>query len=62
VLLMEKTLDPVNCEEPLCALTSACKLKGVLLKAQDQYLKHLEEFTLQDLVDRNMIDVVRLIT
>ncbi len=62
VVLMEKTLDPVNCEEPLCALTSACKLKGVLLKAQDQYLKHLEEFTLEDLVDRKMIDVVRLIT
>ena len=61
VLLMEKTLDPVNCEEPLCALTVACKLKGVLLQAQDQYLKHLEGFTLEDLVDRKMIGIVRLI-
>ena len=61
VELMEQTLEPVNCEEPLCALTSACKLKGVLLKAQDEYLAHLAQFTLADLVDKKMIGVVRLI-
>ena len=61
VVLMEQTLEPVNCKEPLCALTSACKLKGVLLQAQDEYLAHLAQFTLADLVDREMISVVRMI-
>jgi len=60
VVLMEQTLDPVNCQEPLCALTSACKLKGVLLKARDQYLDHLDQFTLADLVDRKTVNIVRL--
>lgn len=50
VLLMEKTLDSVSFEDPLYALTSACKLKGVFL--QDRYLKHLEKFMLEDLADK----------
>ncbi len=61
VVLMEKTLDPANCDQPPCALRTACQLKGILLQAQDQYLTHLRQFTLADLLNQASVDVVRLI-
>lgn len=61
VVLMEQTLDPVNCEQPLCTLARACQLKGILWQAQDQYLAHLEKFTLADILDNKTINVVRMI-
>ena len=60
--LMEKTLEPVNCDTPLCALKTACQLKGILVQAQEHYLEHLAKFTLEDLVNKNTVDVIRLIS
>ena len=62
VILMEQTLDPVNCDTPICTLKTACQLKGILLGAQDQYLAHLGQFSLGDLVNKQTVDVIRLIT
>jgi len=62
VLLMEQTLEPVNCDSPLCALKTACQLKGILVQAQEQYLSHLGKFTIGDLVNNKTIDVIRLIS
>jgi len=62
VLLMEQTLEPVNCDSPLCALKTACQLKGILVQAQEQYLSHLGNFTIGDLVNNKTIDVIRLIS
>ena len=50
VELMEATLDPVNCDTPPCLFRGACELKGVLWTAQSQYLDHLGNYTLADLV------------
>ena len=57
--LMEKTLDPVNCDSPLCALKSACQLKGILCQAQELYLSHLDNYTLEDLANHQTTDVIR---
>lgn len=62
VMLMEKTLDPVNCDTPICALNTACQLKGILVHAQEEYLAHLDNFTIGDLVTNNTVDVIRLIS
>jgi Rrf2 family nitric oxide-sensitive transcriptional repressor len=62
ILLMEQTLEPVNCDMPLCAIKTACQLKGILVQAQEQYLAHLEKFTIGDLVNNKTIDVIRLIS
>jgi len=62
VLLMEKTLEPVNCDAPLCALKTACQLKGILVQAQEHYLAHLGKYTIGDLVNNKTIDVIRLIS
>lgn len=60
VVLMEKTLNPANCTQPLCTLRSVCQLKDILLQAQEQYLSHLQQFTLADILDQDTVDVVRL--
>jgi Rrf2 family nitric oxide-sensitive transcriptional repressor len=47
--LMEATLTPVNCEEPLCLIRSNCTLKTILFDAQRQFMEHVGRFTLADL-------------
>ncbi|QBZ82814.1 HTH-type transcriptional repressor NsrR [Hydrogenovibrio crunogenus] len=49
--LMEATLTPVNCDEPVCKLKEVCRLKTYLIQAQNQYLTYLEQFTLADIVN-----------
>lgn len=53
VMLMEATLKPVNCEEPICNIKQGCKLADILFEAQDRYLTHLKQFTLADLLPEN---------
>lgn len=50
VELMEQTLNPVNCDEPVCLINKSCQLKSVLQGAQLAFLNHLEKFTLADIV------------
>ncbi|PHS68121.1 MAG: BadM/Rrf2 family transcriptional regulator [Methylophaga sp.] len=49
--LMENTLEPVNCTHPLCLIAGACKLRGMLWEAQQQYLNYLAPRTVADLID-----------
>ncbi len=50
VELMEVTLSPVNCHEPVCLIENACVLKNYLYQAQESYLAHLAQFYLSDIV------------
>ncbi|MBE0493526.1 MAG: Rrf2 family transcriptional regulator [Thiomicrospira sp.] len=50
VELMETTLNPVNCHEPVCLIETSCVLKNHLYQAQEQYLAHLSQFSLHDIV------------
>lgn len=49
--LMEATLTPVNCDEPLCLIRSNCTLKTILFDAQRKFLEHVGRFTLADLAE-----------
>lgn len=51
VELMEVTLNPVNCDEPICKIHDVCQLKKYLNQAQNEYLSYLEQFTLADIVN-----------
>lgn len=51
VELMEKTLNPISCTEPLCYIKGICKLKPILMQAQDEYLTHLSNYTVADLMN-----------
>ena len=50
VELMENTLEPVNCNEPVCLIRSHCRLKSHLLHAMKDYLTYLEGVTLADIL------------
>lgn len=49
VALMETTLDPINCDEPVCLLRGQCRLKEILLESQRSFLDSLARYTLADL-------------
>lgn len=55
VTQMEKTLDPINCAEPICFINGICGLKPILMTAQDKYLEHLAQFTLDDLMNKKVL-------
>jgi len=52
VILMENTLDPVNCDQPPCLIAGDCVLKSELLTAQQAYLDHLATLSLADLANK----------
>lgn len=49
--LMEATLAPVNCDDPVCIIKINCTLKNILFEAQRQFLEHVEHYTLADLAE-----------
>jgi len=59
VMQMENTLDPINCSEPMCFINGICGLKPILMGAQNQYFAHLAQFTLEDLVNKQVVGKLR---
>lgn len=49
--LMEATLTPVNCDEPVCLIRRNCTLKTILFDAQRQFLEYVGRYTLADLAE-----------
>jgi Rrf2 family nitric oxide-sensitive transcriptional repressor len=49
--LMEATLTPVNCDDPVCLIRKNCTLKNILFEAQQQFLEHVGRYTLADLAE-----------
>lgn len=49
--LMEATLAPVNCDDPVCIIKKNCTLKNILYEGQRQFLEHVERYTLADLAE-----------
>ncbi len=49
--LMEATLEPVNCDEPICIIKKNCTLKNILFGAQRQFLEHVGQYSLADLAE-----------
>jgi Rrf2 family nitric oxide-sensitive transcriptional repressor len=61
VELMEATLAPVNCDEPVCLIRKDCTLKNILFEAQQHFLAHVGRYTLADLVGPST-PLVRMLT
>lgn len=49
VRAMEATLDPVNCNQPVCLLKVNCRLKPILNRAMKSFIDTLEEYSLADI-------------
>lgn len=52
---MEKTLDPINCDTPLCHIKGVCQLKPILVQAQNEYLNYLGKYSLADIVNQETV-------
>lgn len=50
VLLMEVTLEPINCSKPECLIRDICLLKKQLYQAQEVFLDYLDGISLADIV------------
>ncbi|PXF31266.1 hypothetical protein WH50_10845 [Pokkaliibacter plantistimulans] len=50
VALMEEDMSIIDCEGRQCTLTGRCKLKGVLMQAQQAFLQVLDQYTLADVL------------
>ena len=50
VLLLENTMKVVDCESPTCRILPACKLQSILNEATHSFVKTLQGYTLQDLL------------
>ncbi|WP_299083964.1 Rrf2 family transcriptional regulator [uncultured Paraglaciecola sp.] len=63
VLLLENTLQVVECQSPQCKILPACKLKGILGQATQAFLDCLKTYTLADLIEsesNNLIQILNL--
>lgn len=58
VTTMEQTLTPINCDEPPCILKNGCQLKSFLWKAQKEFIRHLKQYTLADVLDDPTVQVL----
>lgn len=52
---MEKTLEPINCDSPSCHIKGVCRLKPLLMQAQNEYLKYLAQYSLADLINPEIV-------
>ena len=50
VEITEPSLAPVNCEKPACKISADCQLAGILFAASEQFLNHIGQYTLADVV------------
>lgn len=63
VVLLENTLQVVECKTPQCRILAACKLKGILGQATQAFLDSLKAYTLADLLEdeaNNLIQILNL--
>lgn len=56
----ENSLDVINCNEPICPILPACRLKRALAEATEAFLDTLDDYTIADLV-RNRMKLKKLI-
>ena len=47
---LEPTLDPVDCDAPVCRINKVCQLRPILDEASDAFIGVLDNYTLADLV------------
>ena len=58
--LMETTLAPVNCDDPVCIIKKNCSLKNILYEAQQKFLESVGHHTLADIAEPT-VSIVHLL-
>ena len=58
VVVMENTLEPIDCVGQNCVILKTCQLKFVLAGARDSYLEYLAGFTLADILGQETTHIL----
>ncbi|MDX1796888.1 MAG: Rrf2 family transcriptional regulator [Hydrogenovibrio sp.] len=60
VRCLEATLNPVNCNEPVCCIKEVCLLKPALNEAMEAFLSVLDQYTLADITqnERHLVNLL----
>ena len=53
VKAFESSLQPVNCDVPLCRINGHCELKGILFASMQAFMSELGRHTLADLLKKS---------
>ncbi len=61
VMMMENTLEIIDCTSPRCVILPACKLKHAFNEATQAFLDTLKRYTLADLIETNEASLTHLL-
>jgi Rrf2 family nitric oxide-sensitive transcriptional repressor len=61
VMLMENSLQIINCEKQNCIIMPVCRLKNAFNVATAAFLDALKQYTLEDLLDDDQSSLVQLL-
>ena len=61
VVLMENSLQVINCQTPLCKILPACKLKGMLSDASNAFINELKRYQLSDLMEGKRTELIQIL-
>lgn len=61
VVLLENTLQVVECSTPQCRILPACKLKDILRKATQAFIDSLNAYTLADLLEGEAKELIQIL-
>ena len=56
VMLLENTLDVIDCEKQECRILPACSFKGIINEASLAFIEVLKKYTLDDLIKNSKQD------
>jgi len=60
IILMENSLEIVDCETQQCRIVPACKFKGILNEAKKSFIDTLNKYTLADLMEGSRDDLINI--
>jgi Rrf2 family nitric oxide-sensitive transcriptional repressor len=61
VVLLENTLQLVECNTPQCRILAACKLKEILRQATQAFIDNLNAYTLADLLEGEAKELIQIL-
>jgi Rrf2 family nitric oxide-sensitive transcriptional repressor len=60
IILLESTLEIVDCETQKCRILPVCKFKSILNDAKKAFINTLNEYTLADLMAENRDELISI--
>lgn len=61
VILLETSMQIINCQTPGCRISPVCKLNGILAEAGNAFVDSLRKYTLADLIKNNHQPLVQIL-